>query len=103
MDNYRGRILASRTRPPNPLLPGLQQNPLVAQGGYLGKCPSLAIARKSMKGAGMSGARTVDDDALAGVIAAVRATSALLQPARVDILLTQGVGAGGRGVRTHLD
>lgn len=56
-----------------------------------------------MKAAGMSGARTVDDDALAGVIAAVRAMSALSQLARVDILLTQGVGAGGRGGRTHLD
>ena len=43
-----------------------------------------------MNAAGMSGARTADDDALAGVIAAVRATSALSQPARVDILLTRG-------------
>lgn len=46
-----------------------------------------------MNAAGMSGARTADDDALAGVIAAVRATSALSQPARVDILLTRGVEA----------
>ena len=92
MDNYRGRILASQACPRTPFFLDFNKNPLVAQGGYLGKCPSLAIARKSMNAAGMSGARTVDDDALAGVIAAVRATSALSQPARVDILLTQGVG-----------
>lgn len=48
---------------------------------------------KGMNAVGMSGARTADDDALVGVIAAVRATSALSQPARVDILLTQGVEA----------
>lgn len=33
------------------------------------------------------------DDALTGIIAAVRATSSLSQPARVDILLTQGLEA----------
>ena len=76
--------------PRTPFFLDFNKNPLVAQGGYLGKCPSLAIVRKSMNAAGMSGARTVDDDALAGVIAAVRATSALSQPARVDILLTRG-------------
>lgn len=34
-----------------------------------------------------------DDATLTGIIAAVRATSPLSQPARVDLLLTQGVEA----------
>lgn len=48
---------------------------------------------KGMYTVDISDTRTVDDDALTGVIAAVRAKSPLSQPARVDILLTRGVEA----------
>lgn len=86
-----------------PALPGSNNLQVIAVGicgsgldpsrGELFPSGYPATTMKTMHTTGFPSTRERDDATLIGVIAAVRAQAPLSQPARVDILLTQGLDA----------